>query len=174
MTFGQNGRLAVVNMLNAERLLEGVVPAEQYNSAPMETLKAQAIASRGQLLVKAGLRHRGDPYLFCDQVHCQGYSGINNLSPRTSRAVIETKGLLAVNEHGRLIDTVYSSTCGGHSEAYHLMWGGAVQPALKGQADSSAHRAFWLQGPKGPKCPKGPRALGALGAPGDLGPQGPP
>jgi stage II sporulation protein D len=137
LAVGVEGGIEVVNVLNAERILEGVVPTEQYTSAPMDALKAQAIAARGQLISKLGHRHRADPFLLCNTVHCQGYSGRQRLHPRSSEAVLSTKGMLAIDRAGALIDTVYSSTCGGHTEAYHEVWGGAPKPALMGVVDSS-------------------------------------
>jgi SpoIID/LytB domain protein len=117
-------------------VVESVVPTEIYKSSPLETLKAQAVAARGQVLVKAGTRHRGDPYLYCSEVHCQGYGGSQRLNSKTTRASRLTTGLVAIDPKGQLVDTVYSSTCGGHTEAYHQMWGGHPQTALMGTQDS--------------------------------------
>ena len=131
---GSDGQLAVVNVLSAERLLEGVVPSELYTSAPLEALKAQAVAARGQLLAKVGTRHRSDPYLLCAETHCQVYSGTAKKHPRSSRAVKETRGqLLFFGDE--LVDTTYSSSCGGHSEAFHQMWGGTPKPYSTGLVD---------------------------------------
>jgi len=134
-TVGQDGLLAAANVLSAEQLLEGVVPSELYTSAPMEALKAQSVTARGQLLTKVGTRHRSDPYLLCAETHCQVYSGTTKKHPRTSRAVQDTRGQLLF--HGDdLVDTTYSSTCGGHSEAFHKMWGGTPLPYSMGQLDN--------------------------------------
>ena len=138
ITVDQSGRLAVVNVLSAERLLEGVVPSELYTSAPLNALKAQAVAARGQLLAKIGTRHLADPYLLCAETHCQVYSGRARLNKRTSKAVIKTRGELLFDKEG-LVDTTYSSTCGGHSESSHLVWGGRVKsahPGFRDQLDS--------------------------------------
>ena len=131
----QSGKLAVVNVLSAERLLEGVVPSELYTSAPLEALKAQAVAARGQLLAKIGTRHLADPYLLCAETHCQVYTGRARLHKRTSRAVSETRGQLLFDQQG-LVDTTYSSTCGGHSESSHLVWGGREKTAHPGFRDT--------------------------------------
>ncbi|MCA9542161.1 MAG: SpoIID/LytB domain-containing protein, partial [Myxococcales bacterium] len=58
---GPDRKLLVVNSVPAETLLEGVVPSEIFPNAPAEALKAQAVAARGQLLAKVGVRHRGEP-----------------------------------------------------------------------------------------------------------------
>ena len=135
VTVGQDGLLAVVNRLSAERLLEGVVPSELYTSAPMDALRAQAVAARGQLLAKIGTRHLADPYGLCAETHCQVYTGLSRIHRRTSKAVRDTHGQLLFDAEG-LVDTTYSSTCGGHSESFHLVWGGRPKAAHPGFRDT--------------------------------------
>ncbi|MEZ4472981.1 MAG: SpoIID/LytB domain-containing protein [bacterium] len=134
---GNDGRLAVVNLLSAERLLEGVVPSEIYPSAPPAALQAQAVAARGQLLAKVGTRHRSDPYLLCAETHCQKYTGETRTNPATSAAVAATRGQLLFDAAG-LVDTVYSAACGGHTEAADAMWGGAPRASLPGLTDTAS------------------------------------
>ncbi len=131
---GNDAKLVVVNLLSAEKLLEGVVPSEIYPSAPEAALRTQAVAARGQLLAKVGTRHRSDPYLLCAETHCQVYTGGTRANPRTTKAVRATRGQLLFDDRG-LVDTVYSSSCGGHTEAFHEMWGGHPNPTLPGLID---------------------------------------
>ncbi len=137
LAVGNDGRLVVANLLPAERLLEGVVPSEIFPSAPAAALRAQAVAARGQLLAKVGTRHRADPYLLCAETHCQVYTGATKAHPRTTAAVRATRGELLFDAEG-LVDTTYSSACGGHSEAFHPMWGGAPKAAHPGVWDQPA------------------------------------
>ena len=136
LTVGNDGRLTVVNLLSAERLLEGVVPAELFPSAPPAALQAQAVAARGQLLAKVGTRHRSDPYLLCAETHCQVYSGDSARRKSTNAAVKATRGMLLF-KGDELVDTTYSSTCGGHTEAFHEMWGGAPKSYSMGLIDTA-------------------------------------
>ena len=53
-----SGGLTVVNEARIEKILKGVVASEIFASAPMEALKAQAVAARTDMLAKVGLRHR--------------------------------------------------------------------------------------------------------------------
>ena len=135
LAIGNDGLLAVVNVANAETLLEGTVPSEIPASSPEEALKAQAIAARGQLLAKVGTRHRSDPYLLCADTHCQVYGGETKAHPRTTAAVRATRGQLLFDDRG-LVDTVYSSNCGGHSESFQRMWGGPRNATLEGVVDA--------------------------------------
>jgi len=134
------GTLAVVNSVPEDRLLDGLVPSEIYASAPAEALKAQAVAARGELLAKIGLRHVGDPYVVCAEQHCQVYGGAGKEDPRTSEAVRLTRGQILLDETGRLVDTVYSACCGGHTEDNDRVWPGLADPALRGRPDGAGGR----------------------------------
>ncbi|MEO1483022.1 MAG: SpoIID/LytB domain-containing protein [Myxococcota bacterium] len=129
-----DGRLAVVNVLGAEELLRGVVPSELFASAHPEALRAQAVAARNQLFAKLGTRHHSDPFHLCSHQHCQVYTGTNREDPRTDQAIADTRGELLFHRE-RLVDTVYSSTCGGHTENNDAVWGNAADPALRGRPD---------------------------------------
>lgn len=134
LTADRSGRLAVVNQIDAETLLKGLVPSEIFTESPMEALKAQAVVARGELFAKLGNRHTADPYMVCADVHCQSYRGLEREHPRASRAVEETAGMMAFHE-GALVDSVYSSSCGGHSEAGANVWQGSNHPYLGGTPD---------------------------------------
>lgn len=134
LTADRNGQLAVVNQIDAETLLKGLVPSEIFTESPMEALKAQAVVARGELFAKLGNRHTADPYMVCADVHCQSYRGLEREHPRASQAVEDTAGMMAFHE-GALVDSVYSSSCGGHSEAGANVWQGSNHPYLGGTPD---------------------------------------
>ena len=128
------GKLAVANLLPAEKLLAGLVPAEMYSTAPLEALKAQAVAARNELLSKIGRRHLADPYLICGHQHCQVYKGVKAEKSRATRAVKETRGRLLF--HGdRLADCRYHSNSGGHTEDSEEAWEGVESAELRGRWD---------------------------------------
>ncbi len=116
----RSGGLTVVNIVDIETYLRGVVPSEMPANYPLEALKAQAVAARGQALIKAG-RHRRQGFDLCATQHCQVYGGATSEDPRTDRAVAETRGEV-LTYHGRLADTLYSSTCGGHTANNEDYW----------------------------------------------------
>jgi SpoIID/LytB domain protein len=129
VTLDRLGTLAVVNAVEENRLLAGLIPAEIFPSAPEEALKAQAVAARGELLSKIGTRHIGDPFRLCSQTHCQVYSGAGHETSRTTAAVDATRGeVLFVAGGSDLADTVYSANCGGHTENNENVW--PEMPAL--------------------------------------------
>lgn len=134
-TVGRDGKLTVANAVGADSLLAGLVPSEMFTSAPLEALKAQAVAARTELLQKIGTRHLADPFLLCASQHCQVYSGAGHEHPRTTRAVRETRGQVLVRADDSLVDARYSASCGGHGEHNEVVWGGTPDPTLRGHLD---------------------------------------
>ena len=164
LTPDRRGSLAVVNAVGAGTLLKGLVPSEIFNDAPMDALKAQAVTARGELFAKLGTRHSADPYMVCADVHCQVYRGSTREHPRTSRAVEATRGQMMFHD-GRLVDSVYSASCGGHTESGRMVWQGSDHPYLGGVSDAAgdvdifgesvteeAVRTFVEHPPKGLYC----------------------
>jgi SpoIID/LytB domain protein len=138
---GEDGRLSVVNELNAEELVEGVLPGELYTRAPLEALKAQAVAARTLLVSKLGRRHPLEPFHLCSESHCQVYRGYGAATPHTQRAVRETRSQVTTYQ-GILVDTVFHASCGGHTEAYHRVWGGPEKTTMTGSPDGEAAGAL--------------------------------
>lgn len=138
---GRDGKLVAVNAIAADQLLAGLVPSETFADAPMEALKAQAVAARTELLERIGTRHFGDPFLLCSNQHCQVYSGAGKEHPRTTAAVTKTRGQVLMGEGGELVDARYSASCGGHSEHNDNIWGGHADPNLRGKVDAPAKSA---------------------------------
>ncbi len=131
----RNGRIAVVNLVRLEDLMKGLVPSEIFASSPREALKAQAVTARGEVLAKVGTRHLADPFLLCSEQHCAVYKGLSGEAATTNAAVEETRGQALFDAHGRLVDSVYSAICGGHSEDNESVWGGVANPSLRGRPD---------------------------------------
>jgi SpoIID/LytB domain protein len=130
-----DGSLAVVNSVPADRLLAGLVPAEMFPQAPEAALRAQAVAARGELLAKLGTHHVADPYRLCSTQHCQVYAGVGREHPRTNAAVAATRGMVLMRRDGGLVDTVYSASCGGHTEHNDNAWPVEPDPNLRGHLD---------------------------------------
>jgi SpoIID/LytB domain protein len=137
-----SAQVAVVNRVSSEALLRGLVPAEIFPTAPAAALDAQAISARGELLAKLGVRHLADPFLVCATQHCQVYSGTSREMESTNQAVARTRGRMLFDGHDRLVDSVYSASCGGHTEHNENVWEGVASPPLRGTADG-AGRSPW-------------------------------
>jgi stage II sporulation protein D len=125
----KNGLLLVVNELDIEEYLKGVVAAEIPPDWKFEALKAQAVAARTYALYRkhsAGNR----PYHILSTVDSQVYSGNRGEQPQAVRAVRETRGVV-ITYHGQIIPAFYHSSCGGHTENADELWG-IDEPYLKG------------------------------------------
>jgi peptidoglycan hydrolase-like amidase len=131
----RDGLIAVVNIVPEDVLVAGILPSEMFASGPMEALKAQAVTARGELFAKIGRRHASDPYLVCSEQHCQVYKGRTAEHPRSNEAAAKTAGELAFLD-ARVVDSVYSACCGGHTEPSHIVWDRPKKRALIGKPDT--------------------------------------
>jgi len=128
---GSGKGVLLINILNIEDYLKGVVPGElsPYLFGEIEALKAQAIAARTYALKNAGQFEELGFDLYATPVS-QVYDGMSIEHPLSSRAVEETRGQVAVYG-GQLINALYTSTCGGATEDAEKMFEGNAVPYLK-------------------------------------------
>jgi len=110
-----SGRMRLINTLNLEEYLYGVVPAEVSSSWPDEALCAQAVVARTRAYKALGT-HRRNGFDFCNTVHCQVYLGASSERTSTNLAVDKTRGLI-LTYGDKPLDIYYSSNCGGHTQA---------------------------------------------------------
>ncbi|MBS3946965.1 MAG: SpoIID/LytB domain-containing protein [Dethiobacter sp.] len=123
-----NSRLAVVNILDLERYVLGVVPFEMSDSWPLEALKAQAVAARSYALANLN-KHRALGFSLCDSPGCcQKYAGFDERFTNSLRAVSETAGRVA-RFNGRVSELFYHSNSGGNTENSEEVWANRVEYA---------------------------------------------
>ena len=116
--------LLVVNHIDVNSYLYGVVPSEMPASFPIDALKAQAIAARSYTL-KSLNKHINEGYNLCDTTHCQVYGGISREHINTNTAVDETWGMV-ITYNGDIIDAVYHSNSGGYTVDSREAWGNGL------------------------------------------------
>lgn len=125
------GLMNVINELNLEDYLKGVVPAEMgpriYDE--LEGLKAQAIAARTYAIRNFG-QFRTEGYDICPGPACQAYSGFSAEEKLSNQAVVDTAGLVMTYQ-GQPIDALFTSTCGGETSDVATMFPGRSEPYLK-------------------------------------------
>jgi peptidoglycan hydrolase-like amidase/cell division septation protein DedD len=151
---GDSG-LTVVNVVNLEDYLKGVVPNELSPDAfpQLEALKAQAVAARTYVLRNRG-GYASKGYDICATPSCQVYRGQSTERPMSTQAVDETRGTIATYQ-GALINALYTSTCGGHTETGSNIFEGEDVPYLVG-VSCAPEREAWAT----IHTTSAPRALG--------------
>ena len=109
------GRFHIVNIIEVEEYLKGVVPNEMPVSFGLEALKAQSVAARNYVL--SPRTKAFDAFDVVDSVASQVYFGANTEKPLSNQAVEETEGIVAIYGWD-LILAQYCSTSGGYTESF--------------------------------------------------------
>ena len=120
------GNLTVVNELGLEDYVKGVVANELSPGGypAIEALKAQAIAARTYALKNRG-QFMSQGFDILPTTRSQVYRGLTSENPLSSRAVDETRGVIATY-NGEPINALYTSTCGGRTEDAEKIFKDAV------------------------------------------------
>jgi stage II sporulation protein D len=125
--------IRVINEIDLEDYLRGVVPSEMPATWPREALMAQAVAARTYAVHSiAGSRARArSAYDLDATVHDQVYLGLSVETEATDSAVHSTVGQLLEYESSP-IRAYFHSACGGITEIPENVWGGASAGAGRG------------------------------------------
>lgn len=136
------GSLTVVNELGLEDYVRGVVANELSPGGypAIEALKAQAVAARTYALKNRG-QFMAQGFDLLPTTRSQVYRGLTSENPLSTRAVDETRGMIATFA-GEPINALYTSTCGGRTEDSENIFNQAV-PYLRGrECAAEGHAAF--------------------------------
>ncbi len=126
--------LTLVNRLNMEEYLYGVVPGEMESTWPAAALEAQAIAARTYAISHRGyFKSRGFDLL--PTVASQVYGGVRIEKQTTNAAVDATAGKIIVY-NGKTISAFYTGNNGGYSASAEDIWGADI-PYLQAVPDRS-------------------------------------
>jgi len=119
-----DGKITVINVLNIEEYIKGVLPSEIYPSWNMEALKVAAVVSRTYALKNAtASSHSSAGFDVCNNTHCQMYEGTKKENINTNKAIEETSGIVLMY-NGALATTPYHSSTGGYTASAAEVWGG--------------------------------------------------
>ena len=114
--------LTVVNVVNIEDYVCGVLPYEMSSTWPAEALKAQAVCARTYAVNHFGAYNEYG-FDLSNDIFSQVYKGTNRSIPYSDEQVKATEGLY-LTHNGRLISAMYSSSHGGGSESSKNVFGG--------------------------------------------------
>ncbi|MEK6564535.1 MAG: SpoIID/LytB domain-containing protein [Candidatus Omnitrophota bacterium] len=125
----ENKRFLVVNELDPENYLRGILCNEIAPWWPLDALKAQAVVARTYALYQRQFTKNKDFDLTSD-IYSQVYGGKTSEKWRSNRAVDLTRGEILTFK-GKLFPAYYHAACGGHTEDAGMLWKVDLAP-LKG------------------------------------------
>lgn len=135
LSFWNRGRaMSIINTLDLDVYISGVVEAESGSKQNEEYYKVQAVICRTYALSNK-FKHAKSGFHLCDEVHCQVYKGISESNPDIISATMKTSDVVVVDEEINLITAAFHSNCGGHTINSEDVWSQAV-PYLKAVPDT--------------------------------------
>jgi stage II sporulation protein D len=132
------GGLDVINIVNIEMYLYGVVPKEMSPQWFPEALKSQAVAARTFAIYQID-KSRDRDYDVTSTTASQVYGGAEAEAQQTNQAVDETKGMV-IRYHGQLALTYFHGNSGGMTEDAERVWTAEI-PYLKATPDEFSIKA---------------------------------
>jgi len=121
--------LLVINELDVEEYLKGVLNEEISAKWHPEAIKAQAVVARTYALYQKENR-KDNPYHMEATTTDQVYGGARREDERTNKAAKDTQGIVLTYE-GKLAKVFYHSISGGITEDVTDVWGGEGNNYLK-------------------------------------------
>lgn len=116
--------VSLINVVEMQDYVAGILPNEMSASWPLEALRAQAICARGYAVTNFN-RHASSGFNLCATDDCQVYRGRTNVNDRVQQAADSTAGMVATYK-GTPISTVFHSSSGGYTESNSNVWGSAA------------------------------------------------
>ncbi len=132
-----NEKINVVNYLDIEEYLYGVVPLEMATGWHPEALKTQAVCARTYAIKSMG-KYMSQGFDVYNTTMSQVYGGVSVEKDDCTAAVEDTRGMV-ITYDGKLIDAVYSSASSNfHTFSNKDVWGSNT-PYLVGVEDTYQH-----------------------------------
>jgi len=144
-------KLDVINELEIDQYLKGVLAREVLAGWHEETYKAQAIVARTYALYEKLVPRQAPRHwdVYAD-THSQVYGGIDAETPKSRDAVNATAGIVLVagpDGHGKIFKAYFSSCCGGISQssmhAFHDPYEEALSEQNVGSLCSASPKFTW-------------------------------
>ncbi len=126
--------IQVINLVDIETYLRGVVPSESIATWPIESLKAQAVAARTYALYHFTTAPSSRPYHVDDTARFQVYTGLDHIKPSTDQAVSETDSEVMMYQ-GKLIIAYFHAYSGGRTDSAKNIFKQNDAPYCAGNAE---------------------------------------
>lgn len=129
--------VTVIEEIDVEDYLIGVLPHEMDPGWPIEALKAQAVVARTFAYANRG-KFAKHGYDLTADTRSQVFRGLTAVNERVRSAVKQTRGEV-LGWSGNLLKVFYHSCCGGRTTSMEAAWGGDAKDTpkpLRGVKDS--------------------------------------
>ena len=145
-TPGRSTGLTLVNAIDLESYLRGVVPWEigRHQRDALAALEAQAVAARTYTVSHLGARRDRGFDVFAD-VMDQVYRGARDEDPLCNEAIERTAGQV-MRLDDQEIEAYYSACCGGQTSQVEEVWARDARPYLVSQRDGPRDGDPWCAG----------------------------
>lgn len=140
VSVNSTGTINLINVLDVDDYVRGVLNGEMHHDHPEEALKAQAVAARSFALVNLN-RHSQYGFDLCTTTHCQVYKGYADEYKETNAAVDDTAGL-CIYSGGKVVSAYYFKNSGGYTQDSKDVWGGS-SAYLKAVKDEYSPEYKW-------------------------------
>lgn len=140
------GELRIINILDLETYLEGVVSSEGGNGQKLAYYEAQAVISRTYALSNLN-RHQNENFSLCESVHCQAYLSKRTGSVGIDSAVLHTKGYILLDDASHYYPTFFHANCGGQTCEPQTIWNEPIKGLQSFQDTFCIHtkQAHWVK-----------------------------
>ena len=116
----QGSKLNVINVIELEHYVRGVIANEMGHNYPLEALKAQAITARSYGY-KCIDKHRTHGFDLCTTQDCQVYRGYASEHASTNEACRQTEGKV-LSYNGKIVEAYYYAYSGGATLNSEDVW----------------------------------------------------
>ena len=117
-----NGKLNVINYVEIENYIKGVVGNEMNSYYPDEALKAQAVTARSYAYANSG---RHGSFDLCTTGNCQVYKGYSSETQKVNAACEATEGQV-ICYNGKVVQGYYYGNSGGYTLSAKEAWGNEI------------------------------------------------
>ncbi len=122
------GDMTVVNLVDFDDYLCGVVPREVSASWNYEAVKAQSVVSRTFAMMNLN-KYQKYGFNLDNTTNSQAYAGVSIEHPASNKAVAETHGEVVLYD-GKPADVYFFASSGGKTGTANDAWGGENKPYL--------------------------------------------
>jgi stage II sporulation protein D len=123
-----NNKFSVIEEIDLESFIAGVLGSEMPQTWNEDALRAQAVTARTYAMYKKKIRR--DEIYHLEMIEL-AYRGMAGETPRLNKIIRETSGVVMIY-NWNIFPAYFHSTCGGHTEDIHHVFGKDSIPPLTG------------------------------------------